>query len=521
MSGQYFLNNIVDFKDSFNSDYICFSDILKYLNVLIATLYVLSFWYVQDNKYIDQFTVVLGLLLSWQTHVALSLANNKKNPFVIIVAYYTVLYYSLRIFTLVLFENSSVFNRFIDDGIPYDVYDFNRMAAFIIIANCFIYLGFYSKQFNGDKYEIEDVSVGAQDVTSNSRILLASGLLVSSVIFNLSGALPYVVDNAPRIFGMMTAFLTGNISLFILGAYLFLFRKYVGRLSMVIFFAALTYYVAVMLIGGSRAIFITISEALLIFFVACGYFRIKKSLFFIILVLIPLVFFVIFNSFVFATSMRFAAQQTEHDSVVSHIIDAYNIQKKIPSIRFYEKITERVGFIDFAVELTAHEKQYEPVLNRTFYAKSFIDNLFTPGFDIFDTPRVSNALSFIYNNRGDPSKKNVIKHYQSDQLTIYGESFVLFGWYALGVLFFCAYLLKHLYLALKSKKIYSVVLSKIILLYFFTRCFNSFGMDWVFIQIVPYIVIGYLFVFILKPGQSESHLAKILKVAPSSADRHA
>ena len=70
-----------------------------------------------------------------------------------------------------------MFNRFIDDGIPYEVNDFNRMVAFIIVANCFIYLGFYSKQFNGDKYEIEVVSVGAQDVSSNSRILLASGVI--------------------------------------------------------------------------------------------------------------------------------------------------------------------------------------------------------------------------------------------------------------------------------------------------------------------------------------------------------
>lgn len=521
MNTQYYVKNITDFRSSLNSEYIAFSDVLKYLNILVATMYVLSFWYVQDNKYIDQLTLVLGLLLSWQTHVVLSFENNKRNPFVIIVAYYTVFYYSLRIFTLVLFENSSVFNRFIDDGIPYEVNDFNRMVVFIIIANCFIYLGFYSKQFNGDKYEIDDVSVGAQDVTSNSRILLASGLLVSSVLFNLSGVLHFVIDNAPRLFGMMTVFLTGNIFLFILGAYLFLFRKYVGRLSMVIFFAALTYYTAAMLLGGSRAIFITILEVLLVFFVACGYFRIKKSLFFIILALTPLVFFVIFNSFVLATSLRFLAQSTENDSVASRIIDAYYVQKKIPSRKFYEKITERVGFIDFAVELAAHEKQYEPLFNRTFYVKSFIDNLFTPGFDIFDTPRVSNALNFIYNNRGDPSKKNVIKHYQSDQLTIYGEGFVLLGWYALGVFFMCAYLLKHLYLSFKSKNIYSVVLRKIILLYFFTRCFNSFGMDWVVIQIVPYILIGYLFVFILKPGKSESHLAKDLEISPSSAGRHA
>ena len=316
-------------------------------------------------------------------------------------------------------------------------------------------------------------------------------------------------------------FSTGNISLFILGAYLFLFRKYVGRLSMVIFFAVLTYYAAAMLLGGSRAIFITILEVLLVFFVACGYFRIKKSLFFIILALTPMAFFVIFNSFVLATSMRFITPLTENDSLASRIIDAYYVQKKIPSRKFYEKLTERVGFIDFAVELAAHEKQYESVLNPTFYVKSLIDNLVTPGFDVFDTPRVSNSLNFIYNSRGDPSKKSVSKHYQSDQLTIYGESFVLFGWYALGVLFMCAYLLKRLYLNVKSKNIYSVVLTKIILLYFFTRCLNSFGMDWVLIQIVPYILIGYLFVCILKPGHSEPHLAKNLKISPSSAGRHA
>lgn len=517
MSGQYFLKNIVDFKDSFNSDYICFSDILKYLNVLIATLYVFSFWYVQDNKYIDQVTLVLGLLLSWQIHIVLSLEDNKKNPFVIIFAYYTVFYYSLRIFTLVLFENSSVFDRFVKDGIPYDVSDINRMVVFIIIANCFIYLGFYSKKFHGDKFEKEYLIGRTKDLTSNGRFALALGLLASSVVFNMSGALHYVVDNGPRLIGLATAFLTGNIFLLISGVYIFLFRKCVGRLGLVIFTAALIWYVGAMILGGSRGTIINLIEVSLVFLMAFGYVQIKKSYFSVILILSPLIIFVIFVSFVLATSLRFAAQQGESDTVLSNVGNAYRIQAKIPTRKFVEKITERIGFLDFSAEIIAHEKQYESVLSPTFYAKSLVDNLFTPGFDIFDTPRVSNALNFIYNKRGNISKQKVPEHYQSDQLGIYGESFVLFGWYAVGVLFIWAFLLKHFYLSINSTNIYSVALRRVILLYFLTRCINSFGLDWVAIQIVPYIVIAYVYMYILTPGKSGAPSRNDPKTSPSGA----
>ncbi len=145
--------------------------------------------------------------------------------------------------------------------------------------------------------------------------------------------------------------------------------------------------------------------------------------------------------------------------------------------------------------MIAHEKQYASIINSTFYAKSLVDNLFTLGFDIFDNPRVSIDLTFIYNKYGEPSKQKVRKYYQADQLGIHEKSFVLFGWYAVGVLFIWAFLLKHLYLNSKSTNTYGVVLRRVVLFYCLARCINSFGMDWTIIEIVPYIVIAYLYIF--------------------------
>jgi len=61
------------------------------------------------------------------------------------------------------------------------------------------------------------------------------------------------------------------------------------------------------------------------------------------------------------------------------------------------KIFDRVGFLDFSSEIIANSKHYSNVINMTSYGKSIVDNIFTPGFDVYDQPKISNSLRFVYN----------------------------------------------------------------------------------------------------------------------------
>lgn len=88
----------------------------------------------------------------------------------------------------------------------------------------------------------------------------------------------------------------------------------------------------------------------------------------------------------------------------------------------------RLGYFDFGAEIFAHKKEYQSIFNFNFYAKSIVDNLLTPGFDLFDTPKVTNSLVFYYGFIGIPSKIYITPdNYQSDQIDIYSEFYSLFG----------------------------------------------------------------------------------------------
>ena len=68
-------------------------------------------------------------------------------------------------------------------------------------------------------------------------------------------------------------------------------------------------------------------------------------------------------------------------------------------------IFNRAGFFDYSAEIIAHSDRYKEEFNLATYAKSIIDNLLTPGFDVYDQPKISNALQFIYADLGKPSKE--------------------------------------------------------------------------------------------------------------------
>jgi hypothetical protein len=150
-------------------------------------------------------------------------------------------------------------------------------------------------------------------------------------------------------------------------------------------------------------------------------------------------------------------------------------------------IASRAGFLDFSAEIIAHREQYASVLSASFYGKSIIDNLLTPGFDVFDAPKVSNALQFIYRDWGVPSKQQVDEYYQSDQLGIYGEFYALFRYGSLPVLFLVAALLKQLYVRVGSRDPFVLAMLRVLILTVFLWTIDSFGFDWTLGEAIPFV----------------------------------
>jgi hypothetical protein len=151
-------------------------------------------------------------------------------------------------------------------------------------------------------------------------------------------------------------------------------------------------------------------------------------------------------------------------------------------------VASRAGFFDFSAELIAHREEYAAVFNVGTYFKSIVDNVLTPGVDFFDQPKIANSLQFVYERWGTPSKAYVLESYHSDQIGLYGEFFVLFGWSSLPLLFMLTYLLKRAYVRLASPNPYVFAMKRVVVLYIFVRTLDTFGMDWTVSEAVPLVI---------------------------------
>ena len=168
--------------------YVDFNSILMGLNFLVACLVVYGSSYAENNAYIDQETIVLGLLLCLQTHVALQIERRRRDPFVTLLAFTTILYFSFRIFTLAVYPFSMVFVRY-----SYGPQDSNYAMIFIIVANLLLYAGFLLVKFPESRQVI--ASDNWRPITP-SRII---GLMVTSIIYAYFTAIYWTPEDEPRI----------------------------------------------------------------------------------------------------------------------------------------------------------------------------------------------------------------------------------------------------------------------------------------------------------------------------------
>ena len=119
---------------------------------------------------------------------------------------------------------------------------------------------------------------------------------------------------------------------------------------------------------------------------------------------------------------------------------------------------------------------------------SIIDNALTPGFDVFDVPRVSNVIDNSYNFSDNillKKSKNSAESYHSDELTFYGESVILCGLsFAFIFIAVIGIVLKKYYAKSEFYLDERRFIFKVIVVYLFEVLLSSFGIDWLVLEIV-------------------------------------
>jgi hypothetical protein len=70
---------------------------------------------------------------------------------------------------------------------------------------------------------------------------------------------------------------------------------------------------------------------------------------------------------------------------------------------------------------------------------------------------------------------------------------VLFGWASLPVFFVVAFLFKRVYVSFRDRDPFVLTMKRVVTLSAFALVVNSFGLDWVLMEVIPMIAAIYIY----------------------------
>jgi hypothetical protein len=470
-----------------------FNSVLMGLNLIVACLVGSAYSLAQNNDYIDQNTILLGLVLSLQTHIALQVERVRRDPFVILLSFVTIVYYTLRLYTLALYGFSLVFLRY-----TYGPHDSNFALVFIIVANTFLYAGLFCVRFR------RNIVVDSQDwrPVAPTRVM---GLMLISLVYFYWSAIFSAPDEQSRIVTVLGIFITPPVILLMALSYFVLFRKTLDKKAAIVIGTLLLLEIAVHTLSGSRSGIVTLLQNIMMAVMAVsGAIKFRRGYFILGCLLAPIVLALMIGTFAISTFNRVHREGGGTVDLAQSVDLAGQASTQLGTDAELDivlpPVFDRAGYFDFSAEIIAHADVYKDVFNLSTYAKSIVDNLLTPGFDIYDQPKISTSLIFVYGDFGTLSKEFVSKqdYYHSDQFGIYGELYALFGYASLPLFFLIAFGLKRVYVRLRSDIPFALVMKRVIVLTVFLAMVNSYGMDWTIIEAVPFVVAIYLYKYFFR-----------------------
>lgn len=464
--------------------FVALERFLQYINVGLLFAMVGVYYCCGNNEYINFYTIVLAVILILQVLLFLQYSIKRNSIILTVLSFVLTFFYIFRVITLNYVPFSNVFNRYL-----YTSNDINNCLLYILFANLFLFIGVYLSHTK----KTEKLSPYSEKIKCNKIIFLlfVSIILTFSSIYDDSLAL--ILINYLTLF-----FLNARYLILACVIYLLFNEKKIDKRVRVYLYALIMLYVVASMFAGSRqAIFSIVIFFIIASFSVFGKILVKWKYILASIMLIPLMIVM----FLFATLLR------QNDMAGGSLNDKIEILNNnfASSSGFTESdfkfflvpIFDRIGFLDYATEIVTQKERYSVVINTGYYFQSIIDNVLTPGFNVFGTPKASNALIFIYENKGTPTHEEVASRYQSDQFTLYGELYCLFGlWLSLPLFTVIGYLFnKILSKSCSNYRDYLIKGGAILIWYVWV---NSFGIDWLILDILSLAVSGWFVLFILK-----------------------
>ncbi len=457
-----------------------FIKILQVINVILISILVCLYYNGGPTIYINEKTIFIAILISAQIHIFLKREKLGEDPFVFLLCFQLIFFYCLRLITLYKFSFSVVFLRY-----PFTANDLNHSLWFIFFANLFFYLGLkcYKSPVSHHKNT---------EILPNKPVLILFPILLCFFVVFIQ---QHGSSDFARVFNLLSGTFLNIFSIILFTViYYVLFEDYLSRKVKLLLFSAVSGFVIFLTLLGSRSSLLVVLYFVIFAKLAIdGSIKIRIKHIFLLAVIIP------FSIILFAMT-TFMRARTQERGIIGlesvELLSSFSLMEDFsenidPVIM---AVSDRIGFLDYTSEIITNVDKYSSIFNFSYYFKSIIENILSPGFDIFGTPKVSNSLKFIYTNNGLPSRLKVMEDYQSDQITLYGEMYSLFGkWFSLFPIFLIGYLTKKYYFSMSSSNFVVFYLKRGVFLYLFWIMLNSFGFDWLIFDAISILISLFIF----------------------------
>jgi hypothetical protein len=448
-------------------------------NFCVCAIAVILYYSKGGNQYVNAYTVVLLCIFGVQNLLMLSYEKKKRDPFVLILIIMALVFYMGRVVTLLYDPWSLTLAR--HSSTPDDL---NYSLMFVVFSNASIFLGLsIIKGKITYKKKIPD------EYPANPRSVMT--ILLFAIV--MGSYISLAANTIGRIAGyIVSTFVNLQLVLLFTSVYLVISLKENSRWDRIGFLILIVTFGVLTTLRGSRSAVLTLACLMLVAWLSAkGRITFSRKSILLGIILLAISVF-LFNS---ATYIRQVVPSTlvvstEQLNILKEA--ALTVSKDISLLG--RRIFDRIGFLDYSAVMIRNQKRYGKIVNFRYYFKSIIDNVLTPGFDIFGTPRVAHSMSYIARGESVPTYESIARAYQSNILTVYGEYSVLFhGYPALIILFALSCLFKKLYLSIGSRDAFLFYLYRALILYAFYLWLNSFGIDWMLFDLMGIIITVGLF----------------------------
>lgn len=457
------------------------SSILQIANMCLGTLAAILYFNLGENEYVNGYTIFLACFLSLQNIGMLSYQKKTNDPFILILVLIATLFYLTRVSSLIYVPWSLALSRFSST-----VDDVNYSLLYICISNISIFAGLMSVRCSGFIKKIDTNKVKPAKLLPVILILIFG--LFSQYIYKID--IEIITRVASLFFGL---FLYSHAILLLMLAYFVINFGVMPRSHKIVLSMLFMVLIVLLTLMGSRSTFLTLSIIMLCVLLSFkGVIQLHKRYFLIALILIPLMAL----SFLAATYLRNEGYDPKTTVTLSRITNLENFTLFVSENLSEDEVKligapvfDRAGFLSYAADVITNHDQYSEVINFEYYLKSIVDNVLTPGFDVFEVPRASNAFNRIYTGRKIPTKEEAANDYNSEMFTAYGEYYILFGGYlAMIPLFFISFIFKKAYHLVNTRDIFLYYLYRSLILLMFYGWLNSFGFDWMLGEVMSFLI---------------------------------